>query len=225
MEEKKLGEDQMIQMIVLGADWQEVVSNIVMEEGMNPLDIDIIKLADSFLKHLQTLQQFDFKIPARFILIASILLRMKCEMIFEEEEKKVLEKKDVEPLNIEVPILISPATRKPTKKVTLTELVNALNKAFDFREKKETKQFRMRRAVENLINEEEDIEERIEKIFAEINSKKSIMFSQLVPSWRRKEIVSTFLPLLYLSQRGRIRCDQEEMFMDISINIIEEAAA
>src|SRR3989344_5670884 len=220
MEEKKLGEAQMIQMIVLGADWQEVVSNIVMEEGMNPMDIDIIKLADSFMDHLQNLQQFDFKIPARFILIASILLRMKCEMIFEEEEEKDVEKKDVEPLNIEVPMLPSPAERKPMKKVTLTELIGALNKAFDFRENKETKQFRMRRAVENLINEEEDIEERIEKIFMDISSKGSILFSQLVPSWKRKEIVSTFLPLLYLSQRGRIRCDQEEMFADISIHII-----
>jgi chromatin segregation and condensation protein Rec8/ScpA/Scc1 (kleisin family) len=83
----------------------------------------------------------------------------------------------------------------------------------------------MRRAVENLIVEEEDIEEKIEKIYSEITSRKSVMFSSLVPVWKRKEIVSTFLPLLYLCQRGRIRCDQEEMFSDISISVLEEVSA
>ena len=215
-------EESMIQMIVLGSDWQEVISNIVMEEGMNPLDIDIIKLADSFMHHMEHLKSFDFKVPARFVLISAILLRMKCELIFEEEEKKELRKKDVEPLNIDVPLLPSPVTRKPTRKVTLTELITALNKAFDFREKKETKQFRMRRAVENLITDEEDIEERIDKILSDIQARKKILFSQLVPSWKRKEIVATFLPLLYLCQRGRISCEQEDMFADISISFMEE---
>lgn len=215
-------EESMIQMIVLGSDWQEIISNIVMEEGMNPLDIDIIRLADSFMHHMERLRSFDFKVPARFVLISAILLRMKCELIFEEEEKKGMQKKDVEPLNIDVPILPSPVTRKPTRKVTLTELVTALNRAFDFREKKETKQFRMRRAVENLIVEEEDIEERIGKILSDIKARKSVLFSQLVPSWKRREIVTTFLPLLYLCQRGRISCEQESMFADINIRFMEE---
>lgn len=214
-------EDRMIQMIVLGSDWQEVVSNIVMEEGMNPLDIDMIKLADSFMHHLDRLQSFDFKVPARFILIAAILLRMKCEIIFEKEEEKLMERKDVEPINVDVPILPSPITRKPTKKVTLSELITALNRAFEFKEKKETKNFRMRRAVENLINDVEDIEERIEKICADIALRKSMMFSELVPQWKRKEIVAAFLPLLYLCQRGRIECEQGEMFADISIKFVE----
>ncbi|MBI2579411.1 MAG: segregation/condensation protein A [Candidatus Aenigmarchaeota archaeon] len=216
-------EDRMIQMIVLGSDWQEVVSNIVMEEGMNPLDIDMIKLTDSFMNHMERLKSFDFKVPARFILIAAILLRMKCELIFEKEEEKLLEKKDVEPINVDVPILPLPMERKPTKKVKLSDLISALNRAFEFREKKETKQFRMRRAVENLINEEEDIEERIEKICSDIAARGNLMFSQLVPQWERKEIVATFLPLLYLCQRGRIECEQDEMFADISIKFIEVA--
>ncbi|MDI6721251.1 MAG: segregation/condensation protein A, partial [Candidatus Aenigmarchaeota archaeon] len=133
-----MNEDQMIQMIVLGSDWQEVVSNIVMEEGMDPLNINIIKLADSFVHYMNRLQYFDFKIPARFILIAAILLRMKCELIFEEEEKKEMQKRDVEPLNIDVPILPAPIERKATRKVTLAELITALNRAFDFKEQKET---------------------------------------------------------------------------------------
>ena len=133
-----IDEDKLIKNIILGSDWQEVLANIVVEEGMDPLSVDLVKLADSFMSYLSRLKEFDFRIPARFILIAAILLRMKCELLLEEEMKKEkIEGGAASELNIEVPILSPPIARKPTRKVTLDELVSALNKAFEFKEKKE----------------------------------------------------------------------------------------
>ncbi len=215
-------ENKLIQTIVLGSDWQEVIASIVVEEGMDPMSIDIIRLADSFMIYLHRMKKFDFRVPARFILIASVLLRMKCEMMLEEEMKKEeLEKERIPPINVDdVPSLSPPILRRPTRKVTLNELVNALNKALEFKERKETSKLRMRRAVENLIEPEEDIEIRINRIFDEILRQGTyIRFSDLVPVWKRKEIVDTFIPLLHLSQRGKVECEQEGFFKEIMIRV------
>ncbi len=216
-----IDENKLIQTIILGSDWQEVLTSIVVEENMNPAEIDITNLADSFMRYLHRLQTFDFRIPARFVLIAAILLRMKCELLLEEEEKKEeVKAEEIPALNINVPILEPPIERKPTRKVTLNELITALNKAFAFKEKKESKELRMRRAVENLIEPEEDIELRIKKVFQDILRHGTIIkFSDLVPSWKRKDIAETFLPLLYLSNRGKVSCEQEEFFKEITIRV------
>lgn len=187
---------------------------------MDPLSVDLIKLADAFRSYLERLHKFDFRVPARFILVAAILLRMKAELLLDEEEERELKTTLVEPLNIEnIPTLLPPITRKPTRKVTLTELVSALNKAFEFQERKEGKKLRMRRAIERLIEPEDDIEVRIKEIYEEIVTKKSITFSQLVPAWKKMEIVKTFLPLLHLATRDMVTCEQEEMFKEIFIRI------
>src|SRR3989338_4230650 len=128
-------ENAMIKAIVLGGDWQEVLETIVIEECIDPLNVSIVALADAFYQYVQRLQSFDFHIPARFILIASILLRMKCELMLEEEAITEM-KKDRNFPKIDVqnlPELTPPITRKPTRKVTFAELVKALNKAIDFR--------------------------------------------------------------------------------------------
>ncbi len=217
-----IDENKLIQTIVAGTDWQEVLASIVIEEGLDPKNVNIIRLTDAFMFYLRRLKTFDFRIPARFVLITAILLRMKCELMLEEEEQKTeIHGEAPPPLNIEnIPLLSPPVTRKPTRKVTLTELVTALNKAFEFKERKENQRLRLRRAVERLIEQEEDIELKIKSIFDEILKHGTIMkFSDIVPTWRRKEIVNTFLPLLYLCQRGKVACEQDEFFKDITIRI------
>jgi segregation and condensation protein A len=215
----EIDEVKLIHTIVIGSDWQEVLTNIVVEQNMDPKNIDIIGLANAFLDYLHTMKKFDFRIPARFILIASILLRMKCDMLLEEEIEKQQKQHSASKIDIErIPVLAPPLTRRPTRKVTLAELISALNKAFAFKELKETKKIRMRRAVEGIIRPAEDIEVKIKKIFDEIMKGKT-KFSDLVPKWHRKEIVDVFLPLLYLDQRGKIACEQDEFFKEIYIKI------
>ncbi|MBI2233231.1 MAG: segregation/condensation protein A [Candidatus Aenigmarchaeota archaeon] len=215
-------EARLIRTIVLGADWHEVLENIVVDEDLDPLGIDIVKLAEAFMNYLQSIKKFDFRIPARFILVASILLRMKCELLLEEEEKARRQEQKLPEINLEnIPQLSPPVVRKPIRKVTLSELISALNKAMEFKEKKETKQVRLRRAVETLIEPEEDIELRISGIFSKISKAGEIKFSDLVPAWKRSEIVDTFMPLLYLCMRSKIYCDQPEMFSEIFIKVRE----
>src|SRR3989338_4369536 len=60
-----IDENTVIQTIILGSDWQEVLTTLVAEMGMDPLSVDLIKLAEVFTGYLQRIQKFDFRIPAR----------------------------------------------------------------------------------------------------------------------------------------------------------------
>ncbi|HLD49016.1 MAG TPA: segregation/condensation protein A [archaeon] len=216
-----LDENEVIKTIILGSDWQDVLSSLVVEEGMDPVSVDLIKLTEAFMSYLHKLKDFDFRVPARFILIAAILLRMKCELLLEEEEKKLQkEAQQIIPIDISnIPSLSPPMERKTVRKVTLDELISALSKAIDFKDRKESKRIRLKGAVEALIEPEEDIELKIKSTLDSIMKNNIIKFSQLVPSWHRKEIVESFLPLLYLMQRNNIACEQEGFFSEIYIKI------
>ncbi|MBS3054601.1 MAG: hypothetical protein J4431_03630 [Candidatus Aenigmarchaeota archaeon] len=220
----EIDEGRLISTIIAGQDWQEVLTTIVMDDGMDPLNIDISRLADSFMVYLTRLREFDFRIPGRFILVASILLRMKCQAMLEQEIKKEdIVGEEIPPLDISnAPRLLPPMMRKSTRSVTLSELVSALNKAFEFRERKETKKLTLMSRVENLIEPEEDIEDRILRVMSRIIAKGGEMtFRDIVPRWERKEIVEAFMPLLYLVARSKIYCEQEEMFGDIKIRAMQ----
>src|SRR3989344_4098678 len=165
-----IDENKVIQTIIFGSDWQEVLTTLVAEEGMDPLDVDLIKLTDSFLIYLHKVEKFDFRVPARFILVAAILLRMKTELLLEEEEKKILRQgEQIAPIDIEnIPMLTAPMVRQPTHAVTLVDLISALNKAFQFQEKKKTREIRLRRNVEAFIEPEEDIELKIQGVYNKV---------------------------------------------------------
>lgn len=217
-EKVEVDESKLIKTIVIASDWEEVITNIIEEEGINPSDIDIVRLVDAFLEYLKNLKKFDFRIPARFILIAAILLRMKCEVLKINEPKEETLKPNID---INVPLIDLPIIRTPKRKVTLTELINALQKVIEFEEKKKLKKLRLRKNVENLIGEYEDIEIRIEKIYERIKRENIKNFSSLVGEWNRENIVYNFIPLLHLVMNDKIVCFQQEIFGEIFIELKE----
>ncbi|MFH1420955.1 MAG: segregation/condensation protein A [Candidatus Aenigmatarchaeota archaeon] len=219
-----VNEEKLLRTIISGSDWQTVISEIVEIEKLDPWSIDMIKLTDAFVKYLHSMVKFDFKIPARFILIAAILLRMKVEMLIEKEEEEIRKSEEQLLVDLEkVPPLAVPSLRKPTRKVTLMELIGALNKAMEFQERKETSILRRHRTVEMLIEKEEDIEDQILHVMENIASLSGtdmvIKFSKLIPDWTRGKVIAVFLPLLYLANRSAVTLEQEEMYTDIIIRI------
>jgi len=210
--------------------WEDVIIKIIAEEQMDPWSIDIIKLANAFLSYLQKIEELDLRIPARFILIAAILLRMKSDVLTEKEEKILIpesEKEVDETLRVlaSLPPLQPPLKRIPLKNVSLEELLSALRKAYEVQERRTERKLRIRRAVDVVLpaGEVEDITERINSLLNQINSAlsevESIEFSRLVKRWGRKEIVESLLPLLHLSQDGKINLIQEELFKEIMVKI------
>ena len=225
-----LSDQQLISLMISEPSWEDVIIKIIAEEQMDPWSIDIIKLANAFLSYLQKMEELDLRIPARFILIAAILLRMKSDVLTEKEEKILIpesEKEVDETLRVlaSLPPLQPPLKRIPLKNVSLEELLSALRKAYEVQERRTERKLRIRRAVDVVLpaGEVEDITERINSLLNQINSAlsevESIEFSRLVKRWGRKEIVESLLPLLHLSQDGKINLIQEELFKEIMVKI------
>ncbi len=224
-----LTDQQLIDLMVSEPSWEDVIVKIIAEEQMEPWSIDIIKLADHFMIYINKIGEMDLRIPARFILIASILLRMKSDVLTEGKQKVFIpesEKKPDDMLRIlaSVPPLQPPLKRIPLRNVTLDELINSLRKAYEVQERRIERKTRVRRAVDFAVPVQvEDITERIDKLLSQINEAltqvDNIEFSRLVKRWGRKEIVESLIPLLHLAQDGKINLHQEELFKEILVEI------
>lgn len=226
-------EQNLLEMIIKEQSWEELIYHIVSYEGLNPWDVDIIKLTNSFLVYVKKLKILDFRIPAKVVLVAAILLKLKSEVLspLKGEEMEYFPEKSQYPeefdwirQQVEQMNLKPPMERHVRRKVTLDELVSALKKAMKVGEKKERIKRRLGKRISKEIGEEEDIELRIKELMSGIDSllaklkSGKVEFSKIVDKWEREEIVRHFMPLLHLSSRGKVATEQEEFFKEIFIS-------
>ncbi|MGC8812401.1 MAG: segregation/condensation protein A [Candidatus Aenigmatarchaeota archaeon] len=222
-------EENILQLIIEKENWEEVIYHIVSIENLNPWDVDLIKLTDSFLNFVQKIQELDFRIPAKIVFVAAVLLRLKADYLslFEEEEtvEEIAKAQPFVDLGID-PSLVQlglPIKRIPKRQVTLEELITALRKALIVREKKIERRRVWRARLQAQITEE-DITKKINHIMNEIDDlmqklkTNRVKFSQIVEDWNRDQIVDHFVPLLHLEQDEKVVTEQEEFFKDIFIS-------
>jgi chromatin segregation and condensation protein Rec8/ScpA/Scc1 (kleisin family) len=225
-----LSDNELIDLMVNEPSWEDVIVRIVAEEQMDPWVIDLVKLADTFGSYVTKLDQLDLRVPARFVLITAILLRMKSDILANRPQRQFIaegatEQKDAELIRLlaSIPPLQAPVKRVPVGSVTMEELLTALRKAFEVKERREQRKLRIRQRVEQVLPvETEDITKRIQALLDQINGaisdiEGSTTFKSLVKNWERKDIVKQLLPMLHLSQEGKITHEQPVLFDDIII--------
>ena len=112
-----------------------ILVELAQDGKIDPWDIDIVQLTDSFLGRVEELEKMDLRISSRTLLYSAILLRMKSSGILEVEEEEVdefdsdfLDDQDF-PEPEEFPIPKLPVRRVSTRPVTLNELILELKKA------------------------------------------------------------------------------------------------
>jgi segregation and condensation protein A len=221
-------EENILKMVIEKENWEEVIYYIVSLENIDPWDVDLVKLTDSFLKFIKNIEELDFRIPAKVVFVAAILLRLKSDnlSIFEEEETDEIlkEQKPFAELGID-PNLVQlgyPMKRIPKRQVTLDELVTALRKALAVKERKTERVIVARGQLEDIGKAEEDLTKKIEEMMKEIQEMLSKMdkveFSKIVKTWKRDKIVEKFIPLLHLESDEKISCEQEDYFKEILIS-------
>lgn len=218
-------EENILKVIIEKESWEEIIYYIVSIEKLDPWDVDLVKLTDGFIKFLSQVEELDFRIPAKVVFVACILLRLKAEslILFEDSERFDESEKTKEEIKmLEIRELGVPLIRIPKRQVTLEELIVALRKALTVVERREERKRRARIRVEAEITGE-NIKERIEKVMNKINelvvnlNREKIAFRELVPKWERKEIVYNLIPILHLDQDRKIETEQEEIFKEIWI--------
>ena len=231
-EQQKSQEEDILKTIIEKESWEDVIYYIVSLEQLNPWDVNLVKLTGSFIRFIKDVEGLDFRIPAKVVFVAAILLRLKADFlsIFEEEEESVeemlKEDKPFAELGID-PNLVQlgyPMRRSPKRQVTLEELIVALRKALAVRERKEERVKVARRQLDVVTVEEEDMTIKTEKMLKEIDDLMSklhqdkIEFTQIVKEWKKDKIVEKFVPLLHLENDGKVVGEQEDFFKKILIS-------
>jgi chromatin segregation and condensation protein Rec8/ScpA/Scc1 (kleisin family) len=232
MDEKKI-----MELITSEYSWEQVIYKIIAWEGLDPWNLDLKVLSGSFVGYLVKMKELDFKIPAKYLIIAAVLLRMKSDHLQYigdvvagyMKEDETAEDVGIEDVSLdgidgvekfEVTPVTVPPKRHPRRKIMITELVTALRSVLRTEKRRKLRKERRRGRIEI---KEDRITERIDSLYRKINEimeklkSDEVKFSSLVGEWRREEVVNTFLPVVYLDHARKIDMHQKEMFDEIYI--------
>lgn len=237
-------EDSLLQTLIQEDDitWQSIIYELVKTEQMDPWDVDISILSDKFMKMIDEMRETNLKISGKVILAATIMLRLKSARFIDVDlaqlEKLISSAEEYgdefieeieEGLFMQDPktgekYAIFPRTPQPRKrKVSIYDLMDALSKVIDVSKRKNTPKIPVKKMEIPL--KKFDINYVLKEVFVAVNAhydsgKKSLKFSELTPSDRREDKISTFIPLLHLTNQRVTDLDQKEAFDDFSINLI-----
>jgi segregation and condensation protein A len=203
---------------------------------MDPWDIDVSILAQKYIDMLRTLKEHDFRVSGKVLLAAAILLKMKSNKLVgedlteldrlligveEELEELGFDETSHIPKLDEIPTLI-PKTPQPRKrKVSIFDLVEALERALEVKKRRLLHSIpplnleapKKKRDITQVIR---DVYGRIKSFFISTLSGK-LTFSKLLPSESKEDKVYTFIPLLHLAQQNKIELVQEQPFGEIQV--------
>ena len=224
--------------------WQSIIFDLVKSEQMDPWDIDISTITHKYIEMLKTLKEHDFRVSGKVLLAAAILLKIKSHKLVGEDLNELDRlligvEEEMEELGFEesgkitklteIPTLI-PRTPQPRKrKVSIYDLVEALERAL------EVKKRRLLHSIPPMNLEapkkKKDITEIIREVYFKIRSffsgtlKETLTFRKLLPSESREDKVHTFIPLLHLAQQNKIELLQESPFGEIQIMLKKKEEA
>lgn len=252
MEKPQSSQDKIFDIVFAQDDlnWKDLIYDLVRQEGMDPWNINVSLLAEKFLRMLNKLKKMDFRVSGKMVLTASLLLKIKSDKLLQDgiqglddlingipeddslEEGFEYEQYDLKQfLNDQKKII--PRTPQPReRKVSVFDLVNALEQALDIDLKRQRVLSRqnenkdvVRAPVQtfDLSAAMEQIQINLQGLFKNVDTK--VFFTDLVPSNTKKDIVYTFLPLLHLENQQKVGLIQKEHFGDIEVRINEKINA
>ena len=227
--------------------WQSMIYELVKHEGMNPWDIDVSLLSARYIQMLKKFNELDFRVSGKVVLASAILLKIKSQKLLNDDmgELDKLMSRDEEMSSDEfyedlesegvrenpgIPALI-PRTPQPRKrKVSIYDLMIALQKALEVRDR------RVMRRIPSVTVEvparKVDITKLIGNIMAKINTHydstaQKLSFDALVEGLEKTAKVHHIISLLHLANIDHRKIDliQEEHFGRIDIVKADPIAA
>ncbi|RLG20631.1 hypothetical protein DRN74_05055 [Candidatus Micrarchaeota archaeon] len=210
-------------------DWKSIITDIVTKEKMNPWDIDISLLTENYIRTIKKRKTLNLRIPATAMLVASILLRYKSEAFkLKEEENELIfyipDEIYTEPVIPELEPIIRPTTRR----ISLEELLSAIEDAIKKETRKRTKKARVieKLVPENLIEiveRREDFKQLLDnvykKVLSTVDSNNLTALSNILEEKEKTAFIETFIPLLHLANEGKLYLWQEKVFDEVFIKV------
>jgi len=249
-QEEKIGQNQFYDIITSRkSDWHAIIYELIHSEQLDPWDIDIVLLTKKYFEKIAEFEDADFYVSSKVLLAAALLLRIKSEFLLnkhiqsiddilfgkKEESKFVVEKIEID--ENELPILIPKTPMPRTRRVTLHELMAALDKAMGTESRRIKREVAVKRAkklseIDFPSFSRVDLKDRIKQFYARVLTiikKKShkpdkhlnkISYSKLVGK-EKEEKLACFLPLLHLSNSRKLWLEQEMHLDEIWIYLYE----
>src|SRR3990172_1991912 len=69
--------------------WQEIIYDLINTEQLDPWNINLIILTDKYLIKISELEEADFFVSSKVLLAASLLLRIKSEILLNKYIKSI----------------------------------------------------------------------------------------------------------------------------------------
>jgi len=218
--------------------WQSLIYELVRTGQMDPWDIDIVLLSRRYLEVLKKMKETNFFISGKIILAAAILLKIKSDKLLTDHiaglDAQLFSTGEIEDLSdlneeaeriklLENPRLTIKTPLARRKKVSLQDLMSALQKALHVDRRRTLKKLREIEATANLKIPEKkvDITDLIKEVYNKIKifftKQEELTFTQLVNSDRKEDKILTFIPLLHLDNQQKIILNQDKHFGEIKI--------
>ena len=237
-ENKRLGNTEVYDLLInKEISWQSIIYDLVNTEQLDPWDLDLGLLARRYLEKIHELEEANFFISSKVLLAASVLLRLKSEILLhkyiksideilfgkKEETKHIQERIYLD--NSELPILYPKTPLPRYKRVSLQELMNALDQAISTenrRIKKEVYKVQQEKSAEIVLPKSRtSVKDRIKKLYSKIitsfkKQQRKISYSELTGN-SKEEKIACFLPVLHLDNQYKIFLEQTNHFDEIWI--------
>jgi segregation and condensation protein A len=236
-EDGKVGNSEIYNLLVSRElSWQQMIYDLIQSEQLDPWDIDLSILTQRYLEKIREFEDANFFISSKVLLAAAILLRIKSELLLKYYIKSLdeilfgkEEPREKLPLNINLDDVTDLMPRTPLprmKKVTLQELMSALNRAIMTEHRRIKREIYTKHAVTRfdafLPKRKTNIRLKIREIYQKIirffskDSDQKMTYSMLTNN-SREEKLNSFMPILHLDSQEKIMLEQLHHFDEIYI--------
>lgn len=217
----------------------------IRRDELDIYDIPIASITQEFLEYVQLMEMLDLELAGEFVVMASILIQIKAQMLLPRDESKgedgVLTDED-DPRAELVKRLLEYKRFKEASEHLASQadeqryvLYRQLFEAEEIHASENAPYrnatlFDLLKALKRAIERAPDIsdphvvtkypitvEEKSEEIMHILRSRASVRFFELVGGLSRQHIVVTFLALLELAKSHSIHIQQDEQFDDIIV--------
>ncbi|HOI19227.1 MAG TPA: ScpA family protein [Candidatus Woesearchaeota archaeon] len=233
-------------------DWKDILMKLIKDDNIDPWDVDVSLIAKRYVEAVKKLKEMDFRVSGKVILASAILLSIKSNRLvdgdinafdalissltqteYDEllsgELGDFLSGEYIENIPLEerekLPFLTLRTPQPRSRKISILDLVEALDKALEVRDRRQNKISSKEEKI-FVPNKEKNLKSIILSVYESIQSvfqkKDKIFFSEIIKSPNREDVIYTFIPLLHLDFQQVVRLDQDTEFGEIEISLIKK---
>ncbi len=218
--------------------WHTIIYDLINTEQLDPWDIDLVVLADKYLNMIKSLEEANYVVSSKVLLAAALLLRIKSEILLEKHirsvdeilfgKKEEAKSRPLERIELDetIPELMPKSPLPRSRKISLEELMTALNKAITTENRRIHKEILNKNALRESsislpkrgINIKDKIKNVYSKAMSYLASKEmnKVPYTSIVGS-TKEEKIEAFLPVLHLETQGKLWLEQEAHFEEIYV--------